>query len=263
MVAGAQTGWAQAKPEGAVASGTTTTVPVVAKRPRPSEAQIDDMLNDWANLKRFGAKNAALAPPAAGVRRVVFMGDSITEGWTNYGVPLAKTDAGYSADIEYVNRGISGQTTPQMLVRFRPDVIDLKPSVVVILAGINDVAGNTGEMTLEQTEENYASMSDLAHANGIQVVLCSVLPAYDFPWSPGRQPAPKVVALNRWLKDYAATHGYVYVDYYSAMVDQRGGLPANLSHDGVHPTKAGYDIMNPLAQAGVAKALAAKPVAGQ
>ena len=126
----------------------------------------------------------------------------------------------------YINRGISGQTTPQMLVRFRQDVIDLKPKVVVILAGTNDIAGNTGPMTLEQTESNLASMADLATANGIRVVLCSVLPAFDFPWNPGQEPAPKIAALNEWIKAYAAQKGYVYVDYYSAMKDERGGLAA-------------------------------------
>jgi lysophospholipase L1-like esterase len=154
-----------------------------------------------------------------------------------------------------VNRGISGQTTPQMLVRFRQDVIDLKPSVVVVLAGINDIAGNTGDMTLEQTEGNLASMAELAAAHGIKVVLCSILPAFDFPWKAGRVPAPKVVAVNKWMKEYAAKHGFVYVDYYSPMVDERGGLPKTLSEDGVHPTPAGYAVMNPLVDAGVAKAL--------
>jgi lysophospholipase L1-like esterase len=155
-----------------------------------------------------------------------------------------------------VNRGISGQTTPQMLIRFRPDVIDLKPSVVAILAGINDIAGNTGPMTLEETEGNLASMAELAEAHGIKVVMCSIMPAFDFPWRPGLEPAPKVVAVNTWMKAYAAEHGFVYVDYYSAMVDSRGGLPKNLSKDGVHPLPAGYAIMVPLVEAGIAKALA-------
>ncbi len=157
----------------------------------------------------------------------------------------------------YINRGIGGQTTPQMVVRFRQDVIDLKPKVVIILAGINDIAGNTGPMTLEQTEGNIASMAELARANGIRVVLCSVLPAFDFPWAPGLTPAPKVVAVNEWMKKYAAEKGEVYVDYYSAMKDDRGGLPPTLSHDGVHPLPAGYAIMAPLAEAGIEKALKA------
>ena len=157
---------------------------------------------------------------------------------------------------DWINRGISGQTTPQMLVRFRPDVIDLKPSAVVFLAGINDIAGNTGDMTLEETEGNLASMAELAAAHGIKVVMCSILPAFDFPWRPGREPAQKVVAVNAWMKAYATEHGFVYVDYYSAMVDDRGGLPKTLSNDGVHPSKAGYAVMLPLVEAGIAKALA-------
>jgi lysophospholipase L1-like esterase len=144
-----------------------------------------------------------------------------------------------------------------MLVRFRQDVIALKPKAVVILAGTNDLAGNTGPMTLEQTEDNLASMADLAAQNGIRVVLCSVTPAVDFPWQPGVEPAPKIVALNKWIKNYAARKGYVYVDYYSALADARGGLPASLSLDGVHPNAAGYAIMTPLAEAGIEKALAA------
>jgi lysophospholipase L1-like esterase len=144
-----------------------------------------------------------------------------------------------------------------MLVRFHQDVINLQPKVVVILAGINDIAGNTGPMTLEQTENNLASMAELAAAHGIKVVMCSITPAFDFPWRPGLEPAPKVIAVNTWMKAYAAEHGFIYVDYHSAMADERGGLPKTLSNDGVHPTKAGYVIMQPLVEAGIAKALAA------
>ena len=178
---------------------------------------------------------------------MVFMGDSITEGWHLSDSFPAKP---------FINRGISGQTTPQMLVRFRQDVIDLQPKVVVILAGTNDIAGNTGPETLEQVEENLASMADLAHANGIRVVLCSILPAFDYPWQPGLTPAPKIDMINAWLRGYAMAKGYVYVDYHSAMKDERDGLPANLSKDGVHPLPAGYAVMAPLVQAGIEKALA-------
>jgi lysophospholipase L1-like esterase len=142
-----------------------------------------------------------------------------------------------------------------MLVRFRQDVIALQPKVVVILAGINDIAGNTGPMTLEQIEDNLASMAELAAAHHIRVVLCSLLPAFDFPWRPGMTPAPKVLALNAWIKAYAAEHGHVYVDYHTAMKDNRDGLPSALSHDGVHPLPAGYAVMAPLVEAGIEQAL--------
>jgi lysophospholipase L1-like esterase len=211
-----------------------------------STAHDRQLLNDFGWLAKFKEADLALGPPAAGEKRVVFMGDSITEGWK-----IAESFPGKP----YINRGISGQTTPQMLVRFRQDVIELMPSAVVILAGINDIAGNTGPETLEQIEDNLASMAELAAANHIRVVLCSVTPAFDFTWSPGKAPAPKVVALNAWIKAYAAEKGYVYVDYYSAMKDDRGGLPAALSRDGVHPLPAGYAIMTPLVEAGIEKAL--------
>ncbi|MGD0731314.1 MAG: SGNH/GDSL hydrolase family protein [Terracidiphilus sp.] len=202
---------------------------------------------DWPWLSRFKEDDLALGPPAAGENRVVFMGDSITQGW--------KLDGSFPGK-PYINRGISGQTTPQMVLRFRQDVIKLKPKVVVILAGINDIAGNTGPMTLEQTEDNLASMAEMATANGIRVVLCSVMPAFDFPWRPGLTPAPKVLALNAWIKAYAAEKGYVYVDYHSAMKDERDGLPIALSPDGVHPNAAGHAVMAPLVEAGIEKALA-------
>jgi lysophospholipase L1-like esterase len=215
----------------------------------------EDTLQDWPNLKAFQGANRNLQPPAAGENRVVFMGDSITQNWLHNGVAAGEPDPGFFPGKPYVNRGISGQTTPQMVLRFRQDVVALKPAAVVIFAGINDIAANTGEMTSEQTEGNFATMAEIAHANGIQVVFCSILPAFDFPWRRGREPAPKVIAINQWIKDYAAAKGYVYVDFYSAMADAEGGLPANLSKDGVHPVKAGYDIMNPLVEAGIAKAL--------
>jgi lysophospholipase L1-like esterase len=204
------------------------------------------LLVDFGGLERFKEANAMLTAPQPGENRVVFMGDSITQGW--------KLDESFPGK-PYINRGIGGQTSPQMVVRFRQDVIDLKPKAVVILAGINDIAGNTGPMTLEQTEGNIASMAELATANGIRVVLCSVLPAFDFTWAPGLTPAPKVMELNAWIKHYAADKHHVYVDYYSAMKDERGGLPATLSADGVHPLPAGYAIMTPLSEAGIEKAL--------
>jgi len=207
------------------------------------------LLTDFGWLGHFKENDVKLGLPAPGEKRVVFMGDSITQGWKIEGPD------GYFPGKPYVNRGISGQTTPQMLVRFRQDVIDLKPTTVVILAGINDIAGNTGPETLEEIEGNLASMAELAVANHIHVVMCSVLPAFDFPWSPGKVPAPKVLALNAWMKGYAAEKGHVYVDYHAAMKDERDGLPATLSHDGVHPLPAGYAVMDPLVEAGIEKAM--------
>jgi len=203
---------------------------------------------DWPWLGRFAADNANVQPPAANEKRVVFMGNSITEGWL-------RSDPAYFTGKPYINRGISGQTTPQMLLRFRPDVIDLKPAVVVILAGTNDIAGNTGPATLEQIMGNIASMAELAKAHKIKVVLSSVLPAYDYPWKPGMQPVEKIAKLNAMIKEYAAQNGHVYLDYYTAMADERKGLPTSLSGDGVHPNLAGYKIMEPLAEKAIAQAL--------
>ncbi|WP_433967484.1 GDSL-type esterase/lipase family protein [Tunturiibacter gelidiferens] len=154
-----------------------------------------------------------------------------------------------------MNRGISGQTTPQMVVRFRQDVIDLHPAAVVILAGTNDVAGNTGPMTPQMTEDNFRSMIDLAKANGIRVIVASILPVADYPWKPGLAPAPKIKALNDWLKGYCVNHSVTYLDYYAAMVGQVGGMKAGISFDGVHPNARGYTIMAPLAQAAIDRTL--------
>jgi lysophospholipase L1-like esterase len=242
---------------GVRAQDPATPHPAQAAAPKPDpdawkKAHDMQLLTDFPWLAKFKAANAELPPPAPGENRVVFMGDSIIEGWHFAGV-----DGSFNGK-PYINRGISGQTSPQMVLRFRQDVIDLHPKAVVILAGTNDVAGNTGPMTAEQSEDNLRDMAELAAANGIKVVLCSVLPAYDFPWSPGLNPAPKILELNKWMKAYAAEKGYIYVDYHSAMKDPRDGLPANLSHDGVHPNPAGYAIMTPLVEAGIAQALGSK-----
>jgi lysophospholipase L1-like esterase len=230
-------------------------LPAVAKAPsapRPltaAERQIPKQ--DWPDLARYRDENAKLPPLKAGEKRVVFMGDSITDLWgRNTGV--------FFPGKPYVNRGISGQTTPQMLVRFRQDVIALKPKAVVILAGINDIAGNTGYSTLPMIEDNLASMAEIANANGIHVVMASVTPAYDFPWRQGLEPVGKIRELNEWIKTYAARHHAVYLDYYSALVDDKGGMKEGLSSDGVHPTAAGYEIMSPLAQKAIDKALKAR-----
>ena len=203
---------------------------------------------DWANLARYRQANADLPASAPGEQRVVFMGNSITDSW-------ARMFPTMFPGKPYVGRGISGQTTPQMLVRFRQDVVALKPAVVVILAGTNDIAGNTGPSTLEMIEDNLQSMTEIAKANGIRVVLSSVLPVFEYPWRKGLEPAPKIVALNAWLKDYASRAGAVYLDYHSAMADARKGLPPALSSDGVHPNEAGYRIMAPLAEQAIAAAL--------
>ncbi|MBK8290436.1 MAG: SGNH/GDSL hydrolase family protein [Flammeovirgaceae bacterium] len=184
----------------------------------------------------------------ANENRVVFMGNSITEGWS-------KLDKSFWDGKPYINRGISGQTTPQMVLRFQQDVIDLKPKVVVILAGTNDIAGNTGPMTLEQTRDNIIAMAQLANANRIQVVISSVIPAFDYPWKPGLEPAEKIVVLNKMLKEYASKSKIVYLDYFSAMADERNGLRKGLGDDGVHPNLDGYKIMAPLAEKAIAEAL--------
>jgi len=227
----------------------------VAAQTAAKSAAEERLMTDWPDLAKYREADAALPAPVPGENRVVFMGDSITEMWPFHGpYPLLK-DSKFFPGKFYINRGISGQTTPQMLVRFRQDAIDLHPKVVVILAGTNDLAGNTGPTTLAAIENNLKSMSDLARENGIQVVLCSVLPAYDYPWKPGLRPAGKIVDLNQWMKTYAAAKGDIYVDYYAAMVDSRGGMQSALTLDGVHPNEAGFQVMTPLAEAGIEKAL--------
>lgn len=212
------------------------------------------LLEDFAWLARFRDMDAALPEPAADETRVVFMGDSITENWQHDGIPMVPTFPGHPW-VE-INRGISGQTTPQMLIRFRQDVIDLKPTVVVLMAGTNDIAGNTGVMTLGDTENNLASMADLARVHHIRMVLCSVPPTADFPWHKGLLPAQTIRSLNAWIAGYADDHGLVYVNFWKALATPDGGMQPSLSLDGVHPNHAGYAIMNPLVDAGIRAALA-------
>lgn len=215
----------------------------------PLAGQDDQLRNDWASLGRYREANARLGPPKPGERRVVFYGNSITDAWARHFETMFPGKP-------YVGRGISGQTTPQMLVRLRQDVIALEPAVVVILAGTNDIAGNTGPSTQAMIQDNLISMVELARATGIRVVLSSVLPAYDYPWRRGLEPAPKIVALNTWMRRYAEmTDGVVYLDYHSAMADDRQGLPPELSADGVHPNEAGYRVMAPLAERAIEEAL--------
>jgi lysophospholipase L1-like esterase len=215
---------------------------------RNSKAPV--LRDDFGELAHYRDANAELKPPAAGERRVVFFGDSITDIW-----PIAK----YFPGKPYVNRGIGGQTTPQMLIRFRHDVIELRPAVVVILAGTNDIAGNTGPMSLDEIEANYASMAELASAHHIRVIFSSVLPVHNYtPQSLNlylQRSPKKILELNRWLREYCEVHGCLYLDYFSAMVDARGLLKKELAEDGLHPNADGYAIMAPLAEAAIQKAL--------
>ena len=211
--------------------------------------------SDWGFLAKYHDADASLPAPGPGENRVVFMGDSITEGWGMKATATSPARGEFFPNKPYVNRGISGQTSSQMLVRFRQDVIDLQPAVVVILAGTNDVAENTGKMTAQETLGNIASMVELSRASKVRAVLCSVLPASDFSWHTGLKPASKIQALNALIKEYAAKNNLVYVDYYAPMVNREGGLKSELSPDGVHPNAAGYAIMAPLAEAGIGAAL--------
>lgn len=203
---------------------------------------------DWAQLGHYRQEDRRLPPPDPVTPRVIFLGDSITQSWDVEGVGLAQ--------LEVLNRGISGQTTPQMLVRFHQDVVNLRPAVVHILAGTNDLAENTGPTTLGAIENNLMAMVEIARAHRIQVVLASVLPTLDYPWRKGLRPAPRIAALNAWMRSYARRHGLVYLDYYSALADPQQGLRATLSGDGVHPNAAGYSVMDPLARRAILDALA-------
>ena len=206
---------------------------------------------DWPQLARYRADNAALAAPAPSEQRVVFYGDSITDAWgriDNTGV--------FFPGKPYVNRGISGQTTPQMLVRFEQDVVHLHPAAVVILAGTNDIAGNTGPSTPAMIEDNFRAMTAIARQNGIKVVLASITPAYSYPWKPGIEPVATIREVNGWLRDFCAVQKLVYLDYYSAMADGKGAMKPGLAKDGVHPNAAGYALMGPLAEAAIKRAFA-------
>ena len=208
-------------------------------------AQEDD---DWASLERYQEANAKLTPQESAENRVIFYGNSITDSWASLFPEMFPGK-------HYLGRGISGQTTPQMLVRFPQDVIRLEPDVVVILAGTNDIAGNTGPSTQTMIEDNIVSMVDLALANSISVVLCSVLPVSDYPWKPGLNPGPKIVELNAWMRQLAQNEGLVYVDYHSEMVNDSLGLARELTYDGVHPNHAGYQVMARLVDPAISTAL--------
>jgi lysophospholipase L1-like esterase len=191
---------------------------------------------DWANLERFKGGNSSIMQEVNTGKRIVFMGNSITEGWSNF-------DSIFFSKNQFINRGIGGQTTPQMLLRFKQDVIDIKANTVIILAGINDIAENTGPISLKQTLGNIISMCELANQNNIRVILCSVLPANKFPWEPKIIPTQKVIELNKMLLEYANSKSITYVDYYSKMVDDKQGLIPAYGYDPVHPNQEGYGVM--------------------
>jgi len=243
------------------------TVPALAQQPAPSipstgfpgidgyrASRVAIYTDDFGQLARYREANAALAPAAAGENRVVFIGDSITDGWKL---------GDYFPGKPYINRGIDGQSTPEMLVRFRQDVIDLHPKVLVVLAGTNDVAGVTGPTRNEDIEANYASMAELARARHIQVVFSSLLPVNNYTEdakeSFALRPRERILALNTWLKAYCARNGLVYLDYFSALVDDQGMLKRDLTGDGLHPNDAGYKIMAPLAEKAIQRAMAGRP----
>jgi lysophospholipase L1-like esterase len=234
-----------------------TTNPTDCAEAREQVLRLETKLKDWPALGRYHEQNMAVAAPAKNEARVVFMGDSITDSWNKPG------NGGFFPGRPYLDRGISGQTTSQMLIRFRPDVIALKPKVVVILAGTNDIAGNTGPISLEAIQDNLASMVDLALKNNIRVVLSSLLPVSDYEKTATgepriqttRRPPEQIIALNNWMKNYAARNGLTYLDYFSAMVDDKGFLKDELSNDGLHPNPQGYAVMGPLAERAIASAL--------
>ena len=241
----------------AAAAQTPAPTPLDAAAEKQRADRLQARYNDFANFARYRDANSKLASPAKDEQRVVFMGDSITDSW--------KLDQ-YFPGKPYINRGISGQTTSQMLLRFRPDVIDLKPRVVVILAGTNDIAGNTGPISLEAIEGNIVSMAELARANGINVVLSSILPVSDYNKDKSgkqivqtvRRRPEQILELNRWLKAYAADHGLVYLDYFTATVDDKGFFKEDIANDGLHPNSRGYEIMKPLAENAIDKVLKSK-----
>lgn len=227
--------------------------PVIRQKPTPEQMEeyrkiMDERLrNDWAFFKRYADENASLPAVAPGEKRVVFMGNSITESWKTIDSDF------FTRNKSFVGRGISGQTTPQMLVRFRDDVINLNPSAVVILAGTNDIAGNTGPTTVEKIFGNIVSMAELAKANKIKVILCSVLPVYEYSWSPGLEPAGKIIKLNALLQGYCKENKLVYVDFHSALADEKMGMKAEYSPDGVHPNLEGYKVMDKLVEEAIVR----------
>lgn len=219
----------------------------------PAKPSLPVPLKDWPNLARYRADNAALSTASPEQKRVVFLGDSITDGWGRW-----KGTGEFFPGKPYINRGISGQTTPQMLVRFEQDVVHLHPAAVVILGGTNDIAGNTGASTPEMVEDNLAAMAGIAKANGIAVVLASITPAIRYSWNPEVEPVAATLAINTWMRHFCEQTGCTYLDYYNSLADQKGAMLPGLSSDGVHPLAKGYAIMAPLAERAIAHALATK-----
>jgi lysophospholipase L1-like esterase len=219
----------------------------------PALRQAASLIGDFGNTKRYAAQDATVKPSAPGEQRVVFMGDSITDNMNN-----AQRFGPFFPGKPYINRGIGGQTTAQMLMRFYPDVIALQPKAVIIFGGTNDIAGNLGPVSMESVQDNLAAMADMARGNGIKVIMASVTPVCDLPgkppMTPGRPPE-SILALNRWIRNYATSHGAVYLDYFSGTVDDKGMLRAEMTEDGLHPTIKGYEVMNPLAEKAIAQAL--------
>ncbi|GAA4324981.1 SGNH/GDSL hydrolase family protein [Pontixanthobacter gangjinensis] len=205
------------------------------------------MEQDWANLKKYRKANEKIIAKGD-FPGVIFMGNSITEGWSSL-------RSEFFSKHDFLGRGIGGQTTPQMLLRFIADVIDLKPQAVVILAGTNDIAGNTGYSSEKMITDNITAMAQLAEQNRIRVILASVLPVHEYPWNPGIDPVKKIAALNKWIKDHTEANEYIYQDFYSVMADSRKGLPKKYAEDGVHPTTLGYQVMEPLALKAISKVL--------
>ena len=191
---------------------------------------------DWGGMNRFSEQNQVLLESGENSVNTVFIGDSITEGWSDYFPEFFQENP-------FINRGIGGQTTPQMLVRFRQDVIEHQPKVVVILAGTNDIAGNTPFIDLATVAGNIFSMVEIAKCNGVKVIICSVLPAAIYPWAPGKNPDVLIPVLNQLLKDYAKQNQVEYLDYFNAMTNGKNGMQKQFTNDGVHVTKEGYQIM--------------------
>jgi lysophospholipase L1-like esterase len=241
----------QTAPDHTATGSNPPTATASAADPGAALATLQKKLLDFPQLSYYRERNAQIAPPDPGEKRVVFFGDSITEGWARHWNE-------FFAGKPYIDRGISGQTSEQMVLRFHQDVVDLKPAVVILLAGTNDVAENTGPMTPEMTINDFRAMLEMARANNIKFAVCSILPAADFWWHRGLEPAPRIRSLNQQLKAWADSEHLIWIDYYTPMADESGGMKAALSPDGVHPNASGYAIMAPLAEEGIARALQQK-----